>query len=264
MSKISLHNVDIIMSYRGNTSEREENLYAVLHYFDLAHSDYTIWLMEADAVPKFDWHRLSNPRVQHVFTYNNGPFPKAHLYNLGAKISQCEALFFMDIDCVPNPHVLSSCIYNILTVPDNDVICPYHGAINVTGDTKQRFLQAPSFDLFKGISKTALTDDTSMLYEGSMGGAFIFRRSTFIRIGGLDTSFIGWGGEDNELFFRSQRLGVNWVSMDTPLFHLHHDSTSRDEWTAKAEANARRAYLSQTMPMSELESHTERLKRFFV
>ena len=53
--KLSLLNASIIMSYRGNTPEREENLYAVLRHFDLTYTDYTIFVMEADAAPKFDW-----------------------------------------------------------------------------------------------------------------------------------------------------------------------------------------------------------------
>ena len=34
-------------------------------------------------------------------------------------------------------------------------------------------------------------------------------------------------------------------------------------FTLVAEANARRAYLSQTMPMADLEVATEKLKQFF-
>ncbi|TDR31010.1 galactosyltransferase-related protein [Hydromonas duriensis] len=263
MNTTSLHNIDVIMSFRGNTAEREENLYAVLRHFSQTYTDYTIWLMESDTAPKFNWHRVADPRVQHVFTYSAGPFPKAFLYNLGAKLSRCEALLFLDVDCIPNPSVLSSCVYNIMFTKNNDVLVPYFGAINIAGETKQRFVDNPSYDVFTGIDKNHLNEDSVLLYESSMGGAFIFRREAYIRVGGMDTTFIGWGGEDNEFFYRSKRLGIPWSSMDVPLFHLHHDSTHREDFNAKAIANSQRAYQSNIMPMDELQHIVERLKPFF-
>lgn len=264
MSKISLHNVDIIMSYRGKTAERRENLDAVLRHFDRAHTDYSILLMESDEAPVFDWHALSDTKIKHVFSPNSGPFPKAFLYNLGAKISRQDILFFIDIDCIPNPEVLSSCILNMQTADHHDVLCPYYGAINIKGETKQKFLENPDYNSLSHINKSALTPDSSVLYETSMGGAIIIRRKDYIRIGGMDSSFIGWGGEDNEIFFRSQRLGLKWISMDTPLYHLHHDSDSRAEFNAKAQDNAIRAFSRTKMPIEEIEALTADLQQFFV
>ena len=175
MDKISLHNVDIIMSYRENSIERKENLYAVLRYFNRTFKDYTIWLMESDSEPKFDWKELSDSNVQHVFIFCVDPFPKALLYNLGVKISRSKVVYFNDVDCIPHPQVLSDCINNILLSEANFVLCPYYGAINVEGETKKRFLKTPDFSIFNGISKTNLTQDTIVLYETSMGASFIFK-----------------------------------------------------------------------------------------
>ena len=46
-------------------------------------------------------------------------------------------------------------------------------------------------------------------------------RTGYERIGGLDESFIGWGGEDNEFWERAQTLRV-WPWANLPLVHLWH------------------------------------------
>ena len=71
--KISLRDVDIIVSYREATEERRENLYAVLAHLAYTYTDYRLWLMEAAAAPRFDWQRLSDPKIRHVFIHHDGP-----------------------------------------------------------------------------------------------------------------------------------------------------------------------------------------------
>lgn len=53
------------------------------------------------------------------------------------------------------------------------------------------------------------------------GGSVAITRSGFDRIGGMDESFIGWGGEDNEFWERAQTLRV-WPWANLPIVHLWH------------------------------------------
>ena len=262
--KFSLFNASIIISYRGNTPEREDNLYAVLRHFDLTYTDYTLFVMEADAAPKFDWKRLSDDKVRHVFFPNAGPFPKAMLYNTGAKLSQSDILVFNDVDCIAEPKAVSDCVRELIHFQAHDVLCPFWEMINVTGALKQQFLSEPRYEMFNGITKDALVPDTSILYERNAGGIFIFRRKDFVRVGGLNMAFKGWGGEDSELLHRATRLGLKWSSLGTPLFHMNHDSVNRDGWREQAMPNVELGNQSENMPMEQLQALAEELRQFFV
>lgn len=265
--KKPLYHSDVIMSYRGGNKDREESLYAVLQHFDLTYTDYRILLIEADDTPKFNWARLADEKIQYLFIHHKGPFPKALLYNMGAKLASSQILVFNDIDCLSDPESLKSCVYELMTFSAHDVLCPYFETIDVSGELKERFIKHPSHDLFSGINKNALTADTKLLYERNTGGVFLFKRKDFIRIGGLNTHLSGWGGEDSELLYRASRLGLRWSSLSLPLFHLNHDSLNRSEWgvsTHEGMANGAQAALSETMPMEELQALADQLHQFFI
>jgi len=53
------------------------------------------------------------------------------------------------------------------------------------------------------------------------GGSVAITRAAYERIGGMDESFVGWGGEDNEFWERAQTLCV-WPWGGLPLLHLWH------------------------------------------
>jgi predicted glycosyltransferase involved in capsule biosynthesis len=262
--KFSLHRTDIIMSYRrGNSADREEALYAILRHFDLTYTEYQILLLEADAAPTFEWQRHSDQKVRHVFIPDSGPFPKAKLYNLGAKMSSAATLLFNDADCVASPHHVSNCIKDLLNSDTQDVLCPYWEVLNINGSTRLRFLDHPQFEVFQGIHRMNLTADAGLLYERNAGGVFIFRRKDFINIGGLDPGFTGWGGEDSDLFFRATRLGLRWSSVRAPLFHLNHDDNSRMAIRDQSSVNVDLGRRAEAMPIEQLQRSAHELSRYF-
>lgn len=55
------------------------------------------------------------------------------------------------------------------------------------------------------------------------GGSVAIERDAYHRIGGMDESFIGWGGEDNEFWERAQTCKV-WPYGYLHLVHLWHPS----------------------------------------
>ena len=55
------------------------------------------------------------------------------------------------------------------------------------------------------------------------GGSVAITPEAYNRIGGMDESFIGWGGEDNEFWERAQTCKV-WPYGYLPLVHLWHHS----------------------------------------
>jgi hypothetical protein len=55
------------------------------------------------------------------------------------------------------------------------------------------------------------------------GGSMAITRDGYRRIGGMDESFVGWGGEDNEFWRRCSILN-RWIWGYDCLVHLWHDS----------------------------------------
>jgi predicted glycosyltransferase involved in capsule biosynthesis len=205
--------------------------------------------------------------VIHIFIPNAGPFPKALLYNTGAKLSNSRVLIFNDVDCITEPSTLSACVLELLNFQSYDVLSPFMPMIDIAGELKQKFVANPSYDLLRGINKDNYIEGSSLLYERNAGGVFVVKRADFVRIGGLDGRFVGWGGEDNELLWRANRLGLRWASLGHPLFHLHHESANRAEWgniTHEGRSNGEMAGDVQTMPIEQLQERVTELQQFFV
>jgi len=272
--KRSLHDLDIIVSYRQATEERSDNLYAVLRHLDRTYCDYRLWLMEADETPHFDWQRLRNPRIRHVFLPHTGHFPKALLYNTGARLARGPIVCFHDADCIARPDYLVYCVERMLTEEGSDVLgagvhamCPFQSMINIAGGLKEAFMEAPDFNLLRGIGEgdAPLPADANLLYRYNVGGIFLFRRRVYMQLGGCNPGCEGWGSEDNELFARSTRLGVNWQVVGQPMYHLHHDSTSREAIGASEQArkNFPHEVAAREMPLPELRALADRLAVFF-
>ena len=266
---LSLRGLDIVVSYRESGPERRDNLYTVLRHLAATYADYTVWLMEGAPQPRFDWPLLADARVRHVFVPHDGPFPKALLYNLGAKLASGPLVCFHDADCIARPEYLLYCIERMLSAEGSDALgvglhamCPFQSMINIAGDLKRSFAERPDFALLRDIGEQGeLPADATVLYPYNVGGVFLFRRKVYLGLGGCNPAIEGWGSEDNELFARATRLGANWQVVSKPLYHLHHDSKSRDGVIASEHAarNKPLELASAEMPLDELRALADRL-----
>jgi hypothetical protein len=55
------------------------------------------------------------------------------------------------------------------------------------------------------------------------GGSMAIRADTYRAIGGMDETFVGWGGEDNEFWDRCLTRPT-WIWGYEPIVHLWHPS----------------------------------------
>jgi glycosyltransferase involved in cell wall biosynthesis len=264
-TKTSLRDIDIIVSYREANEERRENLYTVLAHLARTYTDYRLWLLEAAAVPSFDWNRLGDPNIRHVFVPHDGPFPKSMLYNTGVRLARSPVICFHDADSIAQPQSLRACIDALMEGQDSDALCPYWSVINVAGALKQGFMADPDYGRLATIDPQRLPEDAIVLYPNANGGIVLFKRSEYIRVGGYNARLEGWGGEDDELLRRASRLGVRWHSMNVPMFHLHHDSVSRGEHIERIRdtENARAPEAIADMSQEEVEALAVELSAFF-
>jgi hypothetical protein len=263
---ISLGGLEIVMTYRGSTQERRDNLRGVLRHLNRTYCEYTLLLIEADATPTFHWSGLGDPKIRHVFIHDDGPFPKAKLCNLGAKMCTGSVICFHDADMIANPTYLPLCINSVRHGTTTDALCPFLRVINISGDIRADFIETSDYAPLEKYLEGELSDGVDLLYDNTPGAIVIFRRAEYLRVGGYDPRFIGWGGEDDELLTRAQRLGVRWYSVPddkAALFHLHHDSSSRMDAIAGAERNQLAAGEAHTLSQEDLEARAAELAKYF-
>ncbi|BBP97393.1 hypothetical protein BSFA1_25220 [Burkholderia sp. SFA1] len=265
---ISLRGLELIISYRGRSEERRNNLRGVLRHLNRTYSDYQIWLIEADATPTFNWSEFADPKIRHVFVHDTGPFPKARLVNLGALMAKSPIICMHDADMIANPFYFSAALNALMDDDKSDVLCPFMRVLNVSGGLRKSFIESGDFGQLAPFLDGEPPADINTLYVSTPGAINLFRRTEFIRVGGLDPVFVGWGGEDDDLLLRAGRLGVRWHSFGDPhaaLFHLNHDSASREQSFDEEDIarNRQRAFRTGDVTIGELEARAVELSKFF-
>ncbi|MDR5855526.1 glycosyltransferase family 2 protein [Caballeronia sp. LZ062] len=263
---ISLGGLEIIMTYRGATQERRENLRGVLRHLDRTYRDYVLYLIEADSTPTFHWSGLGDEKIRHIFIHDDGPFPKAKLCNLGARLCTGNIICFHDADMIANPDYLAVCVGSLRDGTASDALCPFLRVINITSDYRSDFILSGDYAALETHLESDLPDGMEVLYENTPGAIVLIKRSEYMRVGGYDPRFTGWGGEDDDLLSRATRLGVRWHSIPesrAALFHLHHDATSRHDAIAAAERNRKAAAETRALTLHDLEARAAELAKYF-
>lgn len=122
---------------------------------------------------------------------------------------------------------------DVLVLHDNDMLVPVDYAASVLDRVRRgydavnlkRFIfyltQAHTQAVFDGRADLLDAAPEVIVQNLEGGGSVAITRAGYARIGGLDESFIGWGGEDNEFWERVQTLRV-WPWASLPLVHLWH------------------------------------------
>jgi hypothetical protein len=123
----------------------------------------------------------------------------------------------------------------LLVLHDNDLLAPADYAAQLVDRTRRDYdvvnLKRFLFYLAAAHTRALVADRRALLRQepeavmqnAEAGGSIAITAEAFARIGGMDESFVGWGGEDNEFWERAQLLRVwNWA--DLPLVHLWHPS----------------------------------------
>lgn len=123
----------------------------------------------------------------------------------------------------------------VLVLHDNDMLIPQDYAAQIMARMNQGYevVNLKRFIFYLNESHTQavcaghalLTDQApeTIVQNLEAGGSVAIEREAFHRIGGMDESFIGWGGEDNEFWERAQTCRV-WPYGYLSLVHLWHSS----------------------------------------
>lgn len=121
----------------------------------------------------------------------------------------------------------------LLVLHDNDILVPEryaHEALRQFAKgyeviNLKRFIFSLSQQHTESVfASTAQLADFAPLSIGQNlegGGSLVIARQAYEEVGGLDESFIGWGGEDNEFWERAQTR-KHWPFSSMSLVHLWH------------------------------------------
>jgi len=153
------------------------------------------------------------------------PMPLALARNAAAKAAQSELLIFLDVDCIASPGLVASYLAaverNAEGVFLGEVLYLPQGAVDGGIDYAR-------LDLFgrRHPAKPAMPDKGVRREpdHGELWGlSFAIRRASWDRIGGMDESFVGYGGEETDFALRLAQAGIPlfWTA-DARAYHQHH------------------------------------------
>ena len=148
-------------------------------------------------------------------------FGLARARNLGAENAKGEILIFLDCDMIPEPQLVEA---HSRWHHENEfgLTLGFRSHADFSGISPEDLIQANEFEgLVSGRKVTTpqwiefhmgrtknLTSNDSDLFRIATGGNLGVRKSFFETIGGFDSSFRQWGGEDIEFGFRAFNLGA--------------------------------------------------------
>ena len=165
------------------------------------------------------------------------PFPLRHLHhpsrglplaearNRAARAASQPVLVFLDVDCIPAAGLVEALAHDALA-HDALICCEirYLPADATPGDSGWE----ESGLLAHGLRHTVRYFPGGGIRPEPNTGlfwslCFAVRRDTFLRLGGFDEAYAGYGAEDTDFAFRAREAGVGLLfTASTLAFHQHH------------------------------------------
>ena len=207
-----MHKASYIMTWRhGEDNARRDNLFAVLEWL----SRYPMFapiVVEQDSAPCLSGP-LPHADVTHVFAFNAGPFNKSWGLNVGFRASSLPWLAFADADVIAGDALPESLGY---LAQGYAAVKPYRRLIDLD-ETESVRVRSGDFDWLP-LRDDGFAPNRENIGEHIVfaGGAFLITRAAFAAAGAWDERFLGWGGEDDAMSYKMERLRLPAVELDRP------------------------------------------------
>ena len=203
----SYDRISVVMAFRGGDDGRLEGLKKCIKCLREQTIECYIILIEQDSTPVYQTEL--EPLVdRYLFTYSNAMFNKSWAFNCGAMIAPDDLILLHDCDMLmPKPYVREA----MKVLGKKDMALPWSKILYLTEDSSKQY---PG-----GQPKISST----LTNHQVVGGSLLVRKSFYLRIGGMDERFEGWGGEDNAFYTKAIKLGrINRASPAVGMTLLHH------------------------------------------
>ncbi len=161
------------------------------------------------------------PIKSHIVPSESEGFDIGAARNAGAQVAAHEVLIFLDVDCVPAPDFVEK-------------IGTYSRQEKALIMGTPRYLERPLPQNWQTSTLLESSDfhphhpelDLSLKKENNYGMfwslCFVIRRLDFVRLGGFDEAYRGYGAEDTDFAFRAEVLGLPFFRADAQVFHQQH------------------------------------------
>ncbi len=157
---------------------------------------------------------------------HSGAFSKALACNWGVTVADTPVVALVDADTFTSMPGFLACADAVRQ--DFDVVRPFGRLVPLDeADT----LRLADGDPFPTTPSPERDDDRSGELIPLCGGAVIIRTDTYVRVGGMDETFEGWGGEDDALSIALERSNVRRAVLENQAaFHLDHPRALPDRY----------------------------------
>lgn len=162
-------------------------------------------------------------RATTINTDNYLPLAKAR--SKAAEIARGNNLIFLDVDCICHSNLVG--IFND-HLNQEDAL--YQGSIRYLQSgwekynwTEESLKKQSSFHQLQGTEVTGKTK-VSHPYELFWSLCFGIRKKTFMALGGFDSGFIGYGGEDTDFAFTARYHNIPFYKISALAYHQYHAS----------------------------------------
>lgn len=152
--------------------------------------------------------------------------PLAAARTKASSIANGDFLIFLDVDCIPHPDLVKTFTYHL---EQEDAL--YQGSIRYLHSQwrKQWTFETLNFDSAPNqLQGEELAGNQRVIhkYEFFWSLCFGIRKSTFTKIGGFDTRFTGYGGEDTDFSFTARLHKIPFYKISALAYHQFHASYS--------------------------------------
>lgn len=186
-------------------------------------------VVEQDNTPKIK--EVLPSWVRYIFQESSGGkdgYNRSAAFNLGAKHARGDVLLLHDNDML---------IPTLYCKEIIGLVNEGYEAVNI-----KRFVfyldEHDTQEVMDSIGNLKMCTPLYIVQNLEAGGSMAIQRDAYMKIGGMDENFIGWGGEDNEFWNRCSVLR-KWIWGYTSLIHLWHESQPMKEY--KENLNLERA-----------------------
>jgi predicted glycosyltransferase involved in capsule biosynthesis len=213
-----LPNVTFVIPVRIDSPERSRNLDVLIDFF-IRNFDSNILIMEADSCQRY-FVKNDNRRVQYFFEEDHRPVFQHTLYlnRLYRKVDT-PIIAGWDTDIWVSPNQITNTVEQICS--GNAVMgLPYDGHVyKTTDELANLYRETLNSDVLIQNSS-----DLKLMYgDLSVGGCFIVDTEKYLRAGGENEFFLGWGPEDFERVKRMEILYPQSIYRSVGcMFHLCH------------------------------------------
>lgn len=204
--------VSIVIPLRVDSLEREENLNFVLSLL-LQNEFIFVDILEADREPHFRLFEKTN-RIRYRFVKDNDPiFHRTRYLNELILAAKHPIVGVWDTDVIISSTQIRRAVESVKL---GAVMCfPYDG----------RFVFLDKEVSYSVRNKPTILDELAVFPSFGrplVGGAFFVNRAEYLKAGGENERFYGWGAEDAERVKRMEILELPVTRIDGSLFHLFH------------------------------------------